>query len=318
MQRWVKYCFTAIFGIFVLYSIAGGVFTAFLLRSLLTPGEIDWSGSRNPNPPTDPLELNYRGDPKSAFGFDFQTVIYKTKLGDAEAWFVPADGSKTTWAIYVHGVGGIRENGYKQLVVLHEAKIPTLLITYRNDTGAPAASNHLYSFGITEWMDLDDAVTWAKSQGAKRIVLVAESMGGAIAGQFLRHSNQTGAIAALALDAPALDFGAAIAGKLARRHLPLPSWLSALGALGIRLTNGTDLWAANSVKAVADIPFPLFIVHGTMDSLVPVSIADALVASRTAPTLYLRTQAEHLLSFKEDPARYKKTFLDFLNSIAKE
>jgi uncharacterized protein len=318
MSRLARYCFAACFGIFAVYSIAGGVFTAFLLKSLLTPGEIDWSGSQNPNPPKDPFELNYRGDPKAAFGYDFQAVTYQTQLGQAEAWLVPAEGPQTTWAIYVHGVGGIRENGYKQLVVLHEAKIPTLLITYRNDTGAPAAPNHLYSFGITEWMDLDDAVTWAKSQGAERFVIVAESMGGAIAGQFLMHSSQTGAVAALALDAPALDFGAAIADKLARRYLPLPSWLSALGALGIRLTNGTDLWAANSMKAVADFPVPLFIAHGSADSLVPVSVADDLVARRTASTVYLRTQAEHLLSFKEDPSRYKAKFLDFLASIAKK
>lgn len=81
------------------------------------------------------------------------------------------------WAIYVHGVGGIRENGYKQLSIINEAGIPTLMITYRNDRGAPAEANGLYSFGTREWRDLDVAVTYLLGRGAPKIIIAAELMG---------------------------------------------------------------------------------------------------------------------------------------------
>ncbi len=311
MRRWVKWIVGIVAVGLVAYAVGGTI----ILRTLLTPGGVDWSGANNPNPPTDPLTLNYRGDPRTAFGYDFETVHYRTELGDAEAWLVPAAEPSTLWAVYVHGIGGIRENGYKQLSVLHEAGLPTLLITYRNDAGAPASGNRLYSFGLTEWRDLDAAVSWMKARGAQKIVLVAESMGGAIAGQFLMHSEQTASIAALALDAPALDFLGLVADLLARRHLPFPHWTAAMWTWAIGLLNGTDLGAANGMAAVDAFPAPLFIAHGTGDLLVPVSIADAVAAGRSAPTTLLRTGAAHLQSFAEDPERYRSEFLAFLDTI---
>lgn len=52
------------------------------------------------------------------------------------------------------------------------------------------------------------AYAYAEAHGARQIVLVAESMGGAIAGQFLTRSPHAAKTLALALDSPALDFPA--------------------------------------------------------------------------------------------------------------
>ncbi len=316
MQRIVRVVIGVAVALVALYFVGGGIITTLLLRELLTPGAIDWSRSNNPDPPKDPLELNYRGDPKAAFGYDFQTITYTTALGGAEAWLVPASSPSPVWAIYVHGIGGLRENGYKQLSVLHEAGIPTLLITYRNDKGAPSSPNHLYSFGLTEWQDVDDAVAWMLSNGAQRVVLVAESMGGAIAGEFLINSKRADKVVGLALDAPALDFNAIVLDKLEKRHLPFAQALASLGILGIELLNGTDLGKADTRAAVETYPGPLFLAQGTTDELVPASIAEGVVAKRSAPTIYLETGANHLLSFKENPAKYREDFLAMLKLIA--
>ncbi|RYE10330.1 MAG: alpha/beta hydrolase [Hyphomicrobiales bacterium] len=300
-------------GLLLAYLIGGVV----LLQRLLTPGGVDWSGANNPNPPKDPLVLNYRGDPRTAFGFDFTTIQYMTEHGPAEAWLVPAREPSPLWAIYVHGIGGLRENGYKQLSVLHEAGIPTLLITYRNDRGAPASPNRLYSFGLTEWRDLDAAIGWMQSRGAQRIVLVAESMGAAIAGQYLTHAADISAIAALALDAPALDFPSIPAGILGRYHAPFATATAALGIGALKLFTGTDLATANCMDAVARFERPLFLAHGTGDLLVPLAQSEELVARRTAPTVFIQTGATHLHSFNEDPARYRAAFLGFLDGLSR-
>lgn len=301
-----------IVGLALIYVVGGIV----LLKVLLTPGGVDWSGANNPHPPTDPLVLNYRGDPAKAFGFDFSTVHYPTELGDAEAWLVPGAQTSGLQAIVVHGIGGIRENGYKQLSVLHEAGIPTLLITYRNDSGAPASPNSLFSFGVTEWRDLEAAVDWMRAQGAARIVLVADSMGAGIAGQYLMHAADTSRIAALALDAPALDFPGLVAGNLRRYYLPFPRAMAALGTGAIALMTGTDLAMARSADAVAAFDGPLFLAHGTGDLMVPFSLSEALLAKRTAPTIFVRTGATHLFSFNENPERYRTAFLELLSGIA--
>jgi hypothetical protein len=137
MRRWGKRIGIAIAVIALSYfgvAVAAGM----VLDWTLTPGNGDWSDGK-PNP-TDPFEIGYRGDPKTALGLDFETVTYPTELGPAEAWLVPAPTPSKTWAVYIHGIRGIRENGYRQLSILNQAGIPTLLITYRNDVGAPRAA----------------------------------------------------------------------------------------------------------------------------------------------------------------------------------
>jgi acetyl esterase/lipase len=297
----------------VLYFGVGGMLLAFVIGWLLTPGNIDWSGGWPQ--PEDPFVIGYRGDPLQAFGYEFSDVMIPTELGPAPAWLVPAGADPSPlWAIYVHGIGGLRENGYRQLSVLHEAGIPTLMITYRNDEGAPAAPDRLFSFGLSEWHDLDAAVEWTLEQGAERVVIAAESMGGGIAGQFLMQSERTDAVAALALDAPALDFPAVITGNANGLGVPAVAGLEAV-AFGVSALFRPDLTKAVSVKAVEQFPGPVFLAHGSTDRLVPVAISDKVADARSGPTTYLRTKADHLLSWHEDPARYRAELLGFLEEV---
>jgi hypothetical protein len=75
----------------------------------------------------------------AALSLPFQTVSLETPLGTAEAWLVPAAGVEAGRAIYVHGIAGAREDGYRALSILHEAGWSVLLITYRNDPAPPPA-----------------------------------------------------------------------------------------------------------------------------------------------------------------------------------
>lgn len=315
MLKWAKRIGIAVAIAIVLYVAGGAIVTTLLLNHLLTPGGIDWAGYNNPNPPADPFELGFRGDPQQALGLAFQTVHYDTELGPAEAWFVPAANMTGPWAVYVHGVGGIRENGYRQLSILNEAGIPTLMITYRNDRNGPPDPNPLYAFGTTEWRDLDAAVSWLLGRGAPRVIIAAESMGGAIAGMFLKNSEQTDKVVGLALDAPALDFHEVVADKLGARLLPFAGTLASAGIRVFDLYRGAKLRTAQSLDTVAAFPAPVFLAHGSGDTLVPVTISDRLVAERKGPVTYLRTSANHLLSFKESPARYREEMLGWLKSL---
>jgi alpha-beta hydrolase superfamily lysophospholipase len=98
--------------------------------------------------------------------------------------------------------------------------ITTLLYAYRNDAGAPRSPDGIYRFGLSEWRDLD-AASRPRGATAPRIILAAQSMGGAILGQYLRHAPHAGDVIAAVLDAPALDLRATLQHFVAAKRLPL-------------------------------------------------------------------------------------------------
>lgn len=291
-----------------------GYFLAHGAAALLKVGNIS-AILANADKPTDPMALGYRGDPMTALSLPYQTVMLETPLGPAEAWLVPAAGTEAGRAIYVHGIAGAREDGYRALSLLHEEGWSVLLITYRNDPGAPASPETSYGFGLTEWPDLEAAVARMAPTEADRVVVVAESMGGAILGQFLRQSALASRVSAIALDSPAISFGAVIDHLAAQGGKPLPSLVAWTAKQIVPLKAPVPIAEAEVAATYAAFPGPLFLAHGSADRIVPIGPSQALAEARTAPTVTLWTGADHLGSHAEDPSAYRAAFQEFLAQV---
>lgn len=292
-----------------------GYFLAHATAGLLNVGAIS-TALATAERPTNPLALGYRGDPMAALSLPFRTEMIETPLGPAEAWLVPATGTEVGRAIYVHGIAGAREDGYRALSLLHEAGWSVLLITYRNDEAAPSAPEGTYGFGLTEWPDLEAAVARMAPAESDRVVVVAESMGGAILGQFLRQSPLAPRVQAVALDSPAISFGAVIDHLAAQGGKPLPGVVGWTAKQIIPFKAPVPVTEAEVAATYAAFPGPLFIAHGTADRIVPIGPSQALAEARTAPTVTIWTGADHLGSHAEDPTAYRTAFQDFLAQVS--
>lgn len=300
-------------GLLIAYLLLAPLAAVLVLWLLLRAGVVDWSGERRPAP-ADPLTVGYRGDPATALGWHFESIRYPTGLGDAEAWFIPGGPDEKLWAVFVHGIGGLRENGYRMLKPLHDAGLPVLMITYRNDRGAPRSPEGFYSFGLTEWPDLAASVDYAVANGAERVVIVAESMGAAITGQYLVHGHNVDRVAGLAFDAPALDIPALVRFGGRRRWVPLADYVAST-ALTLWSRLGPDLRDAVCIDAVARFTGPIFVAHGTGDPLVPFATTARLASLRPDIALWTSNSAEHPMSFETDRAGYLAAVHSWLERV---
>src|SRR5690554_5051324 len=112
------------------YVVIGSWQAANLLDNTLRVGTPTAQSSGWPAPES-PADIGYEGDPQQAYGYGFDNVVLDGQLGELPAWLIPAATANASapWAIFVHGIGGRRENGYRFLPTLHDAGLPVLMIS---------------------------------------------------------------------------------------------------------------------------------------------------------------------------------------------
>ena len=261
-------------------------------------------------------ELNasvYEGNPKQALGIPFTHVDVPTSLGAMPGWLVSGRGD--TWVIWVHGYDSDKANGVRYLPTLRRSGLPTLLIDYRNDVGAPKSKDDLIHLGATEWLDLQSAVKWATGHGARRIVLWGDSMGGAIVCNFMRFSTLANRVPSLILDAPALSWKAVFALQGDERGIPGILVESAEFVIEKRID--FDYYKYNQLDHTSSFHTPIRLFHGTEDATVPITTSDELAEKLPKLVKYTRVRyAGHVESWNVNPPAYDRAILAFLKQTA--
>lgn len=248
----------------------------------------------------------YEGDPRSVHGLPFTSVFVPGDLGHFPAWVLPGSD---TWVIGVHGRGASRVEALRVLPTLAATGVTTMVISYRNDLGAPASPDGYYHLGASEWEDLKAAVAYAVSAGAKRIVLYGWSMGGAIALNALRQDAIPG-VAGLILDCPVVDWSATLRMQAAQRRLPAPLTWSAMRLIEQRI--GTKL-ASLDFRSY-EPPVPTLVFLDGDDRVVDPSPTRSFAAACGA-ALVETAGGGHVRSWNVDPAGYEQRVAAFLSSL---
>jgi uncharacterized protein len=254
----------------------------------------------------------YSGDPREAFGLPTVHVAVPGGLGPMPDWLVPARGRN--WAIVVHGINATPEDGMRLVPTLHQAGLPTLLIRYREDQGAPASPDGFHHMGLTEWRDLQAAARYALAHGARRLVLAGYSMGGAIVAQFMQKSRLAPRVAGLVLDAPALNWKRTIEFNSEQMGLPGFAALPVLWAIGARIDADWDSLDALAHPQAFHLPILLF--HGLDDKVVPIATSNDFAAELPHWVTYYRApHAGHTQSWNVGPELYERRLQVFLASL---
>jgi pimeloyl-ACP methyl ester carboxylesterase len=258
------------------------------------------------------LESNvYAGNPGTR-GLAFASVEVQGELGPMPAWVVPSKPSRLgDWAIVVHGINGTPQEGVRLLPVLRRAGLTSMLITYRDDLGAPESPDGLHHLGMTEWKDLEAAARYALDHGARRLVLIGYSMGGSIIARFVERSPLARDAAALILDAPALDWRRILEFNSTRTGFPAVAANPLEWMIGARIDADWD--DLDAIEHAGAFRLPILLFHGRDDEVVPIATSDEFAEELPQWVTYYRVpDAGHTQSWNVDPPLYEARVRRFL------
>ncbi|UOQ58606.1 alpha/beta fold hydrolase [Leucobacter allii] len=255
-------------------------------------------------------------------GYRTERIAFPTELGEAEAWLVhPKRARKRRWAVHVHGRGADPVETLRGVAPLARAGITSLVISYRNDTGAPSGRHARYGLGVSESRDVDAAVAEAVRRGAGRVTLVGWSMGATACLLAASGGEHRSVVDGLILDSPAIDWE-----ELLRYHAAGMRVPRRVAGFGVRLLD------AGLVRAGEDdgIPFdrleasalgraltvPVLIHASRADTFVPCAGAERLAAARPELVqLRLQDRGEHVKLWNVDPAPWERSTEAFARAL---
>lgn len=243
--------------------------------------------------------------------------------GVAEAWEIgdpeTADGR---WTIHVHGLRSSRNGALRSAPAAVDAGWMALVVSYAGDEECAPADTLPSTLGTREWRDVDDAIAYALSRGAREIVLVAWSMGGTIAMLALEHSAHREAIAGLVLVAPALDWPRVVDNAVSNAHLPrtvaaasMRVLASRIGARALGLVEAVDARALTWVGGGRPGPgVPTIILHSRVDPVVPFSGSVAFVERHPDAELVAFDATGHCNEANQEPERFHDAIAGWLRA----
>lgn len=248
----------------------------------------------------------------------YESVMIGSLVGPCPAWLFP--GSSSTWVIQVHGRGATRAECLRAVPIFHAKDMPVLVVSYRNDGEAARSRGGAYGLGATEWQDVDAAISYALANGAKEVVLMGWSMGGAIALQTLTSTANRSAISGLILESPVVDWRGVLAfqARLAGMRDPLPAL--AMGALSSDLTarlSGAEgaipFDQLDMVSRAQELDVPILLLHSDDDGYVPSDASHALAAARPdLVTMPAFDGARHTKIWNYDEQAWTQAITDWL------
>ncbi|MCM3501854.1 alpha/beta fold hydrolase [Microbacterium sp. P26] len=251
-----------------------------------------------------------------------EEVDIDTPVGACPAWLFPAASATDVWVVQVHGRGTTRAEALRAVPVFHDLGITSLVVSYRNDGDAPHSASGTYALGATEWRDLDAAIGYARRHGAKRVILMGWSMGGALSLQAALESPHADVIAGLVLESPVVDWRTVLSFQGRMMRLPLPvitlaqsTIASNWGAAVLRSGEPIPLDRLDAVARAAELRHPTLILHSDDDGFVPSDASHALAAARPdLVTMETFTVARHTKLWNYDEMRWTTAIREWVRA----
>jgi pimeloyl-ACP methyl ester carboxylesterase len=162
----------------------------------------------------------------------------------------------------------------------------------------------------------------AVRRGARDIVLVGWSMGGAIVLQTHSRSWLADHVSTVVLDAPVIDWGDVLVHHARAHGIPAPIGGLSRALMGQRsarrlvgVHDPVDVAKTNWVARSNELAHPTLLIHSVDDEFVPVGPSQELAAARPdLVTMEHWDTARHTKEWNVDPERWERSVAEFVSS----
>lgn len=226
-------------------------------------------------------------------------------------WYVEVERGGAT-VVLVHGVDSVRSSGLELASMLTERRFNVLLFDLR---GHGSSDGDGVSGGDHERKDVLGAIDLLEERGVppSNVGVLGVSMGAAAAAL---AAAEAPAVEALVLDSVYANLSDLIAQEIGIRSV-LPGWAGRLFVPGVSLAAGLvldiDIGAVDAERVVAELDYPVLIIHGEDDDRVAVEHANRVhAASHADSELWLLEGIGHADAFDAHPEEYARRVAAYL------
>ncbi|HKW87210.1 MAG TPA: alpha/beta fold hydrolase [Candidatus Acidoferrales bacterium] len=227
-------------------------------------------------------------------------------------WKVRARTPNGDWVLLFHGIVDNRAEMATYADFLLRAGYSTVMMDSREQG---ASGGELATFGWRERWDTKKIVDELyATEKPKNVFELGESMGGAIALQSAAVDRRIRAVVAEAsfasLQEVSYDYaGLDVSPTLGRTLLRPASYLALRSA---EIEGGFHASDISPEKAVASRAFPVLLICGTSDNIIPCRHSQMIYAAATGPKeLWIVTGAGHTGAFGTEPSEFERRVLEF-------
>jgi len=228
-----------------------------------------------------PDSATYTEPPR--FGLKHEDVFISTASGERlHGWWLPAQGPARGTVLHLHGNAANIGNHLPLVAWLPPAGFNLLMLDYRGfgrSTGRPTLA------GVVD--DAESALRWLRTRpevDPQRLIVFGQSLGGATALRLL--ARDSGGVRLCVIEAAFASYRGIARDAALRSVLLVPLLPLALPMLPPA--------ADDPVTALASIPVPLVILHGTDDEVIPFAHGERLAAAAPGAQFVRVEGASHM------------------------
>ncbi len=230
----------------------------------------------------------------ASIGLPYEEIVIPAADGKfLHAWYIPADDARGV-ILFAHGNAGNISHRLDAFQIFHEAGLDTLIFDYRGygkSPGQPSEQN-TYEDAQAAW----DYLTGARGVAPGRVLIVGESLGGAIAA-WLAARVEAGALVLTCTFTSMPE----LAGSL---YPVFPSKLLS------RFRYDTE-------GSLASVHAPVLVAHAPGDRIVPFAHGRQLFDAARPPKQFLELTGTHGDAFHLNRERWVRTLRQFLDQYVK-